>query len=75
MVGFSLIMEVRMKLWVFSDNFLNKSIPRKKKARLLKTSASRTYKSSRDVLWKMCSENKLTNKQTKQTNYTGLFKT
>ena len=30
-VGFSLIMEVRMKVWVFSGNSLNKSIPRKKK--------------------------------------------
>ena len=75
MVGFFLFMEVKMKVWVLSDNSLNKSIPRKKKARLLKTSASKTYKPSRDVLWKRCSENKMTNKQTKQTNYTGLHKT
>ena len=37
-----------MKVRVFSGDSLNKNIPRKK-AQLLKTSASKTYKPLRDV--------------------------
>ena len=47
---FPLIIEVRMKVRNFSGDSLEKNIPRKKKAWLCKTSASKTYKPSRDVL-------------------------
>ena len=42
-------MEVRMKVSDFSGDYLNKNIPRKKSS-VYKTSASKTYKPSRDVL-------------------------
>ena len=76
MVEFFLIMDVRMKLWVFSDNSLNKSIPRKKKLGcskqvLLKRISHQEMFSEKGVL----KTNWQTNKQTKQTNYTGFYKT
>ena len=41
---------------VFPVDSLNKNIPRKN-AQLLKTSVSKTYKPSRGILQKRCSEN------------------
>ena len=49
MVEFRLIMKVRVKVRVFPVDSLNKNIPRKK-AQLLKTSVSKTYKPSRGII-------------------------